>query len=460
MITVTFYSFAKRLNSTKQPTVGTDLSCLVKSDSSIVNPVIELSTDPTGYNYCYIAAFNRYYFIDDIVFQKGIWIVYCSVDVLASFKTAIGSTSGYCTRSSQLYDGDIQDTAWTVSTDYTLEVSEGTAQYTWAGFDNGYYVVGVKGTNSNIAVNGVIYYLLTPSKFTLFIRSFYNNTGDSSYFGNLARGIADSIYNLSDFITSCRWYPFALDATTTEYDVYLGSKQIGNMQAPVLKEYPVSTYDWSFTVPKHPQASVRGSYMNAAPFTHYEIMTPWGLKIPLDSYYMRDKTSLKLSMKVDFTTGQAVVYYGHSVPNVGFYNDFLTYVNFGVEIPLTGTNVNLTSLIGNTVSAVSNLFNGNVVGSIANVGNALMNAQPEPDPLPSRGGYAALTMNQPILVSKFYECAPTDYTNYGRPCCQVTAPGTIGSGFMMFENCNVQTTGTHQEQNAIDAYMASGFFYE
>lgn len=461
MITVKFYSFAKRLNSTKQPTAGTDLSCLVKSDSSIINPVIEVSTDPTGYNYCYISAFGRYYYIEDIVFQKGIWICYCSVDVLASYKTTIGSTSGYCVRSSQLYNTDLQDDAWTVSTAYTREIAHSSpAQYSWAGFDNGYYVVGVKGTNTTISINGVIYYLMTPTEFTLFIRQFYNNTGDSSFFGNLARGIADSIYNLSDFIVSCRWYPFALYATTQSYDVYIGSHKVTNMTAPVLKDYPINTYGWTFTVPKHPQASVRGSYMNAAPYTKYVIKTPWGMDIPLNSYYMRDRNSITLNMRVDFTTGQAVLDYGYSIPNDGYYSQYISYVNFGVDIPLSGTNVNVSSLVQHSAGAIGNVFAGNMVGALSNVGNALLSAQPDPQPVPSRGGYAALTVTEPILVSDFYECAPTDYTNYGRPCCQVTTPATIGSGFMMFENCNVQTSGTRQEQNTIDGYMASGFFYE
>lgn len=460
MITVNFYSFAKRLNSTKQPTgTGTDLSCLVKSDSSIVNPVIELSTDPTGYNYCYIASFSRYYYIDDIVFVKGIWNVYCHVDVLASYKTAIGNTSGYCTRASAMYDGTIQDDAWTVTTDYTLEISDSAAQYTWTGFNNGYYVVGVKGNTSG-AVNGVIYYQLTPAKYSIFINEFYNRTGDNTFFGNLARGVADSIYNLSDFIVSCRWYPFELEATTTEEDVYIGSKKVSNMTAPILKEYPVSVQRWTFAVPKHPEASGRGVYMNAAPYTRYVIKTPWGMNIPLDSFYMRDRTSLNLDMSVDFTTGQAALYYGHSIPNAGFYADFTTYVNFGVEIPLSGTNVNVSSLVGNTIKAPVNAFTGNPLGALSSVGNALLSAQPDPEPIPARGGYAPLTMSQPFLASYFYGVAHVDYIHHGRPYCRNVAPSTLGSGYMQYETYSVAITGTSEEAGSINSYMMSGIYYE
>lgn len=460
MINIRFYSFAKRTNSTKQPTgTGTELSCLIKSDSSIINPVIELSTDPTAFNYCYIPSFNRYYYINDIVFQRGIWLCYCNVDVLTSWKTEIGNTSGYCVRASAMYDGTLQDDAWTPTTDYTLQISsDSTAQYVWAGFAQGYYVVGVKG-NNNTAVNGVIYYQLTPADFRLFINQFYSRTGDNTFFGNLARGIADSIYQLSDFIVSCRWYPFALYSVGSE-DVYIGSQKVGNLTAPVLTEYPIELKQWTFTVPKHPEAAGRGVYMNAAPYTRYVIKTPWGLNIPLDSYYMRDLNSITLSMRVDFTTGQAALEYGHSIPNVGYFSDYITYINFGVDIPLSGTDVSVSGVIGNTAGALANVFSGNALGALANVGNALLNATPTPDPLPSRGGYAPLTMSQPYLASYFYGVAHVDYIHHGRPYCRNVAPSFIGSGYMEFEKFDVAISGTQQEASSINSYMVQGIYYE
>ena len=57
--TATFYTFSKRINSTKQPTGGSEYSIELKAGSSAINPTIRLdvgqSGNPTGYNYCYIA---------------------------------------------------------------------------------------------------------------------------------------------------------------------------------------------------------------------------------------------------------------------------------------------------------------------------------------------------------------------------------------------------------------------
>ena len=75
-----------------------------------MNPVVELSSSPIGYNYAYISDFGRYYFINDITYDKGIWVMTLNVDVLATYKTTIGSTSTYLLRSSYLYNPRIIDT--------------------------------------------------------------------------------------------------------------------------------------------------------------------------------------------------------------------------------------------------------------------------------------------------------------------------------------------------------------
>lgn len=117
-MTVVFYSFTKRPNSTKQPTGGVSLTGVqIKEECSFTNPALKMSPtimsgtfDPSLYNYCYIPSWHRYYYITDWKYLNGIWECYCQVDVLASFKTAIGATQSYIIRSASLYNGDIIDT--------------------------------------------------------------------------------------------------------------------------------------------------------------------------------------------------------------------------------------------------------------------------------------------------------------------------------------------------------------
>lgn len=66
----------------------------LRDESSIINPIILISSNkediPYMYNYAYIPAFGRYYFITDIESARtGIWRVSMHVDVLMSYKEQI-----------------------------------------------------------------------------------------------------------------------------------------------------------------------------------------------------------------------------------------------------------------------------------------------------------------------------------------------------------------------------------
>ena len=76
----------------KSLTSGASFTCVLKEDTSVLRPVIEVvsSSNLSGYNYMYISDFGRYYFIDDIVsLNDGRWEISAHVDVLETYKTAI-----------------------------------------------------------------------------------------------------------------------------------------------------------------------------------------------------------------------------------------------------------------------------------------------------------------------------------------------------------------------------------
>ena len=74
--TVTFWSFAKKDNSTKQPIgVGTSYVCEIADTSGILAPTIKLHTsftDPSSYTYAQISDFSRYYFVNNWRYDRGL----------------------------------------------------------------------------------------------------------------------------------------------------------------------------------------------------------------------------------------------------------------------------------------------------------------------------------------------------------------------------------------------------
>ena len=101
---VKFYSFAKKLNSTKRPS-GTPRTyqCEIKTDCDIINPTIILSGTNTevesNYNYCYISNFGRYYFItDEPIFRSNVIILRMTCDPLMSYKEVLLNNEVYVDR--------------------------------------------------------------------------------------------------------------------------------------------------------------------------------------------------------------------------------------------------------------------------------------------------------------------------------------------------------------------------
>lgn len=129
MIEIKFYNFSKKPNSTAIPSSGAvTAQCEIIEDSSIITPKIrwqEVSNPTTNvydFNYCYIATFGRYYFVTNITYQLGTWLIDLSVDVLATAKSTIGSSTQYILRSAYEFDGDIVDSMYPTMTD-PLEIT-------------------------------------------------------------------------------------------------------------------------------------------------------------------------------------------------------------------------------------------------------------------------------------------------------------------------------------------------
>lgn len=128
-MTLKFYRFSKKQNSTKQITsetakeiAGVDL----KRPTSATNPTFLLVTDVTSYNYVYVVEWQRYYFVDEIIsVNKDIWEVHCKIDALATWKTEILSYNAFVERSASSYNMQFNDPAVSPeqSVDYKSDAS-------------------------------------------------------------------------------------------------------------------------------------------------------------------------------------------------------------------------------------------------------------------------------------------------------------------------------------------------
>ena len=145
--TITTFNFAKRANSTKQPTglSGTDWPVVLKEKTSYDQPVFRL-TSGSQLAFNYLKWGSWYYFVTGISYVRNdLYEVTCDLDVLATYKTEIGETSAFI-----MYDTasniEIMDSRLPLKT--TAEYASNTVASSL--FSNSYVcvILGVVGKNS------------------------------------------------------------------------------------------------------------------------------------------------------------------------------------------------------------------------------------------------------------------------------------------------------------------------
>lgn len=456
--TATFYTFSKRINSTKQPSGGSDYSIILKAGSSAVAPTIQLdigqSGNPTSYNYCYIPAFSRYYWVSDWYWNNRLWEARCTVDPLASWKSNIGSYTAYVSRSASSYNLRVVDRYYPALARNTHEASIIESPFT-TNINNGCYIVGIQGKGSGGNGGAVTYYKATASG----LKALVNYMLSGGYeVEEISEELLKCIFNPLQYIVSCMWFPFDAATTSGSVDVGWWSAEVSGVNRLASLDYGTNL---NFTIPKHPKAATRGQYLNLPPFASYKLEAgPFGV-IPLDNFNLLDDTTLTCWWRVDYMTGS-----GRFCVQ---YRDKLIYesvhsAQIGVPIQLGQNMFNQGALMGagsGLINAVQSAFTGNVAGELAGglsaIGNAAACTQSVPSSVGSNG---TLSFNNVFgLMADFLDIADEDLASRGRPLC---APRQLSglTGFIMCEDADPEIPCTDQELSNIVNYLNSGFYYE
>ena len=462
--TVKFYTLAKRNNSTQQPTGGASYNIILKDSCDILNPVIQLQTgqsdNPTAFNYCYIAEFNRYYFCK-WSWENRLWVAYCSVDPMASWKSYIGSYHGYVSRAASSYDTKIVDMYYPAKAQVTeIKNDVTTAPSFSTDVTAGCFVLGVMGKDNGQNGGAVTYYAVKPEA----VASITNYLMDVQNVYPTATDISDEllkcIFNPMQYIVSCLWFPF--DLVTGNDSMWVGWWNI-TMPANSCKKLSdmVYTRNLSYSVPKHPQAATRGNYLNLSPFSSYVINAgPWGV-ISVNGQHILDESTLTAIINVDLMTGSG----RFSIKA----RDYLSYIEehtaqIGVPVQLGQNMFNqgaITSTLGHIGSLASSFASGNITGALANgysaIGDAASMSQSVPVTVGSNGSIAFNNLFN--IIGRFLTVVDEDLTSRGRPLCKAVTLSTL-SGYIMCEDADPAIPCTESELSTIVSYLNGGFYYE
>lgn len=478
-IKINFYTFSKRVNSTAIPSgSGTEFDCVIKQTCSIVAPVIELNSNQLAspkYNYCHIADFSRWYWVSEWTWERGLWIASLSVDPLASWRTEIGNSSNYVTRSSYEYDGAVMDTYYPIKAESSISRIAASGGSPWAGgsnINNGTFVLGVVNnkplenpTGRASSFGAVRYYLMSSGDMRdLMVKLL----GNISYMQitDIGEELAKGIINPFEYIVSCMYFPFSHTVNTPAaanqipgtnlFTISVGWWELTGVAGGLINSNdPVINMTSSFTVPKHPQTSARGKYVNMAPYSRYTLnYGPFGT-IPIDTSLLQDCTTLNVELDVDLITGGGKITLSNASGN-----DFpiINYAQLGVPIQLAQITTDILGAVSGAVGTVGSLLTGNILGAVSGIASAASSLLPQYKTQGSNG--SVLNFDQaPELIGEFFSIVDMDNSEHGRPLCARRTISTI-PGYIVTESPQVSAPATAYELEQIIAYMSGGFYYE
>lgn len=517
-VTVDFsHTFNKKENSCDLPVLadwsGT-ANCVLKSGTSIVNPVIVL--DRAAFDtyvsqkgrptYAKISDFDgRYYFIGDIVYQNATVEITLICDVLATYKTEISNSKQYILRSSNNFNTYLPDTMYPAqsNTDY----GRTTVPHPWvSNFTSGSVIFGVAGSGATT------YYLMSYNDFGSFIRYLMSDSYAASVIGAYALSSYPQYKMVVDplqYITSLMWIPLGVATLTGQSNLVssvssidVGAVTVAFSSVGSISGYEVTNGVYRYTtslataginprIPTHPSTTARGQYLNCGPWTQMQLhVSPFGLldidMVKLGLYQASASVIVWMQITIDVDirtgTGTLVVYRFKTDANGQNAGDaqMLTRINSQVGIvfeigQVIAPGYGVSSAISQGASIVSdiagvgaNIAVGNVAGAVqgaasavqsvvSGIGDIIRSQIPMAKTIGGTGGKDALAESWG-LDYQFFMQTQEARAEIGRAYCQEDYIYNQ-QGFVLCRDAHGAFGRTLEEKQRIINYMNTGFFY-
>lgn len=446
-------SFSKRINSTKIPTGGTQVAVELKDDCSVETPTFILTGQYP--NISYVEAFGHYYFVEDrIILTGNRTLVKCNMDLLASYKSDIGSTTALIARSSSNYREYLKDDYVSIYADAVSAIAD---SYEFPFSETGCFIINVVNTvadNSGYVAN----YLLTSAQFRSLARWL---SGGGSYGGWTWADVQSELIlqfgDCFDCVRGVKWLPIPYNDATAygSADWVCIGKYTTDTQGYLINTNAILSGGNTFSVDDILPTDFRAS----APYSSVDVYLPYYGLVSLPPQHCIN--GIQYTYYVDLVNGETTV----RIYSVGTDNEKLlanvTY-NIGVDTPIAQVGRTGVAVTQNAIGVVGSMLSGNIGGMI-NSGMGLISAAASngASSKGSQGGRSMAHYNEIVAyVTVMKTSSPDDLLAiYGRPLMEVVQINTL-SGYVQTINASVSCDCTEGELSKINGMLNSGFYYE
>lgn len=448
MTEIVLYHFSKRKNSTKRPTrQGTEVPCLLKSATTFQSPTFILQrpmNDMLQFNYAKWA--DHYYFIDSTTsINAGQTEISCSEDVLATYKNEIGNYTCFIERSSN-QTTLANDTMYIPTNDWILSArnvshKEKIMRSTYSQ----QYIIRV------VSRTGVASYYINGDQLNNLLDYMYT---ESNFTDVIKDAITKLMFDPFKYIVDLKWIPFVDRAFNNSNDeaIQLGFWDSGVTAKRIDEDTVVNfSYTFAFDNPLYDITDFR--YYNPS-FSNYFIKLPFIGVVALNPYKIDE--SVNALYQFDATSGLCNVFLQSKKVVFASYQFQLS-----VPVQIGYASTNIAQLTTSAVSLVGAGLQGNIAQGISSgieAGRSI--TAPEVSMLGTIGNISNILNNQ-ILEFNSYACTSIDPDGASEGYADGNVRSISGlSGYTKCRNASIEISGFTGDQEAVNNYLNSGFYYE
>ena len=448
MTELVLYHFSKRKNSTKRPTgQGTSVSCLLKSATTFQNPTFILQkpmNDMLQFNYAKWA--DHYYFIDSTTsINAGQTEISCTEDVLATYKNEISNYTCFIERSSN-QTTLANDTMYIPTNDWVLSTRNVThKEKIMTSTYSQRYIIRV------VSRTGVASYYINGDQLNNLLDYMYT---ESNFTDVITDAITKLMFDPFKYILELKWIPFVDSAfNNSNYEaIQLGFWDSG-VTAKRIDEDTVVNFSYSFAF-DNPLYAITDFRYYSPSFSNYFIKLPFIGVVALNPYKIDE--SVNALYQFDATSGLCNVFLQSKKVVFASYQFQLS-----VPVQIGYASTNIAQLTTSAVSLVGAGLQGNIAQGISSgieAGRSI--TAPEVSMLGTIGNISNILNNQ-ILEFNSYACTSINPDGASEGYADGTVRSISGlSGYIKCRNASIEISGFTGDQEAVNNYLNSGFYYE
>lgn len=448
MTEIVLYHFSKRKNSTKRPTgQGTEVPCLLKSATTFQNPTFILQkpmNDMLEFNYAKWA--DHYYFIDSTTsINAGQTEISCTEDVLATYKNEIGNNTCFIERSSN-QTTLANDTMYIPTNDWVLSTRNVShKEKIMTSTYSQQYIIRL------VSRTGVASYYINGDQLNNLLDYMYT---ESNFTDVITDAITKLMFDPFKYIVDLKWIPFVESAFKNNNNeaIQLGFWDSGVM-AKRIDEDTVVNFSYSFAF-DNPLYAITDFRYYSPSFSNYFIKLPFIGVVALNPYKIDE--SVNALYQFDATSGLCNVFLQSK--RVVF-SSYQFQLSVPVQIGYASTNI--AQLTTSAVSLVGAGLQGNLAQGISSgieAGRSI--TAPEVSMLGTIGNISNILNNQ-ILEFNSYACTSINPDGASEGYADGTVRSISGlSGYIKCRNASIEISGFTGDQEAVNNYLNSGFYYE